>query len=227
MHVDRHLLIATPTTPARCCVAAGEFNGQRLFAEAVIDETTKGGDREKFKAAGSTFRLGNSYRNQWWVPAKRRWRLRGLGYIRPDGAHLQARYGGSEPKRVGLKHPSIAPYGSFTCADDRELVFSIQNEREWANFCRVVLGDDSLHKDPRFCSNAVRTRHRDELEAIIQGIFSGLSHAQAVDRLTDAQTAYDALNSVQDLIVHPQLRTRAMTVNGHSVEVPAAPYRME
>ena len=89
------------------------------------------------------------------------------------------------------------------------------------------MGDESLHKDPRFCSNAVRTRHRDELEAIIQGIFSGLSHAQAVGRLTVAQTAYGAVNSVQDLIVHPQLRTRAMTVNGQSVEVPAAPYRME
>ena len=72
--------------------------------------------------------------------------------------YLQARYGGSEPKRVGLKHPSIAPYGSFTCADDRELVISIQNEREWASFCRIVLGDESLPKDPRFCSNAVRTR---------------------------------------------------------------------
>ena len=141
--------------------------------------------------------------------------------------YLQARYGGSEPKRVGLKHPSIAPYGSFTCADDRELVISIQSEREWANFCRIVLGDESLPNDPRFCNNAVRTRHRDELEAIIQGIFSGLSHAQAVDRLTDAQAAYGAINSVQDLIVHPQLRTRAMTVNGQSVEVPATPYRME
>ena len=99
-------------------------------------------------------------------------------------------------KRVGRKHPSIAPYESFTCADDRELVISIQNEREWASFCRTVLGDESLTNDPRFCSNAVRTRHREELEAIIQGIFSGLSHAQAVDRLTDAQTAYGAINSV-------------------------------
>ena len=106
-------------------------------------------------------------------------------------------------------------------------MISIQNEREWANFCRIVLGDESLPKDPRFCNNAARTRHREELEAIIQGIFSGLSHAQAVDRLTDAQTAYGAINSVQDLIVHPQLRPRAMTVNGQSVEVPAAPYRME
>ena len=79
----------------------------------------------------------------------------------------------------------------------------------------------------RCCSYAARTRHREELEAIIQDIFSCLSHSRAVDRLTDAQTAYGAINSVQDLIVHLQLRTRSITVNGQSVEVPAAPYRME
>ena len=28
--------------------------------------------------------------------------------------YLQARYGGKAPQRVGLKPPSIAPYGSFT-----------------------------------------------------------------------------------------------------------------
>ena len=106
-------------------------------------------------------------------------------------------------------------------------MISIQNEREWANFCRVVLGDELLTKDPRFCSNAARTRHRKELEAIIQCIFSGLSHAKAVDRRTNAQTAYGAVNSVQDQISYPQLRSRAMTVNGQSVEVPAAPCRME
>ena len=62
---------------------------------------------------------------------------------------------------------------------------------------------------------------------MIQGVFSSLSYAQAVDRLTDAQTPYGAINSVRDLIGHPQVRTRAMTVNGQSVEMPATPYRME
>lgn len=39
--------------------------------------------------------------------------------------YLQARYGAGAPERVGLKHPSIAPYGSFICSDGRELVLSI------------------------------------------------------------------------------------------------------
>ena len=46
----------------------GEFNGQRIFAKAVLDDTFgKGGDPEKFKAGGMPFRAGYSYRNQWWM----------------------------------------------------------------------------------------------------------------------------------------------------------------
>jgi CubicO group peptidase (beta-lactamase class C family) len=45
----------------------GEFNGQRIFDKAVIEDVAKGGDREKFKAAGMAFRPGYSYHNQWWA----------------------------------------------------------------------------------------------------------------------------------------------------------------
>ena len=64
--------------------------------------------------------------------------------------YLQARYGNGAPERVGLRHPSIAPYGSFTCADGRELVLSIQNEREWQTFCEQVLMRPDMHSDMRF-----------------------------------------------------------------------------
>jgi len=141
--------------------------------------------------------------------------------------YLQARYGGKAPERVGLKHPSIAPYGAFTCSDGRELVLSIQNDREWASFCAVVLGDASIATDPRFADNASRTRHRVELEAAIQAVFGRLTHDQAIGRLTEAQTAFGAINGVHDLIEHPQLRTRPMVVNGQRVEIPAAPYATE
>ncbi len=141
--------------------------------------------------------------------------------------YLQARYGAGAPERVGLKHPSIAPYGSFVCSDGREVVLSIQNEREWAAFCRLVLGDSELATDPRFTSNAARTGNRPELEAAVQAVFGRLTYPEAVDRLTESQTAYGAINSVHDLINHPQLRTRRMQVHGRAVEVPAAPYVME
>ena len=43
--------------------------------------------------------------------------------------YLQTRHTGRAPERVGLKHPSIVPYGAFTCADGRELVISVQRAR--------------------------------------------------------------------------------------------------
>jgi len=140
---------------------------------------------------------------------------------------LQARYGSGAPERVGLKHPSITPYGAFTSRDGREFVLSIQNEREWVNFCDRVLQQPALASSPSFVSNTERTRNRVELEALIQGVFSNLSYAQVVERLAAAQTAYGAINSVHDLIAHPQLRTRPMPVNGGTVELPAIPYITE
>ena len=141
--------------------------------------------------------------------------------------YLQARYGDGAPARVGLRHPTIAPYGAFTCCDGRELVLSIQNEREWAAFCRHVLGDAAIATDARFKDNAVRTANRDALEALVQGVLDTLTYPQAVDRLTEAQTAFGAINSVHDLIDHPQLRTRAMPVHGRSMLIPALPYLTE
>lgn len=141
--------------------------------------------------------------------------------------YLQTRYGDKAPERVGLKHPTIAPYGSFTCSDGREFVLSIQNEREWALFCERALLMPGLAKDERFASNDARTRNRLELEALIGDVFGELTYSQAVDRLTDAQTAYGAINSVHDLIEHPQLRTKSMDVHGRTVQVPAVPYVTE
>ena len=141
--------------------------------------------------------------------------------------YLQARYGSGAPERVGLRHPSIAPYGSFTCGDGREFVLSIQNEREWHSFCEGVLRRPELADDPRFAGNHARTQNRDVLEALVQQVFATLTYPQAVARMSEAQTAYGAINSVNDLIEHPQLRTRDMEVGGRTVKVPAPPYITE
>lgn len=140
---------------------------------------------------------------------------------------LQARYGGKAPERVGLKHPSIAPYGAFTCADGRDVVLSIQNEREWTQFCRVVLQRPELLDDPRCAGNAARVVNREFVDGCVAEVFAALPSGTVIDRLTEAQTAFGSVNSVYDLIQHPQLRTRRMTVAGLPVDVPAPPWSHE
>jgi itaconate CoA-transferase len=140
--------------------------------------------------------------------------------------YLQTRYGGKAPERVGLKHPSIAPYGAFTCADGRDIVISIQNEREWSDFCHKVLLRPDLLDDERCRNNAARVANRDFVDGTVAEVFGAASSGTMVDRLVAAQTAFANVNSVHDLIAHPQLRTRPMTVHGHKVEVPVTPWMM-
>jgi crotonobetainyl-CoA:carnitine CoA-transferase CaiB-like acyl-CoA transferase len=141
--------------------------------------------------------------------------------------YLQARYGGRAPERVGLKHPSIAPYGAFTCADGRDIVISIQNEREWADFCRHVLLQPELPGDTRCVNNAARVANRDWVDGQVAAVFGALASGKVIDRLIHAQTAFGNVNSVHDLIQHPQLRTRRMPVGDRVVEIPASPWAVE
>ena len=58
--------------------------------------------------------------------------------------------GGQSPKRLGLAHPSIAPYGVFKSKDGADILISIQNDREWRVLAADVMGDTALAADPKF-----------------------------------------------------------------------------
>ncbi|TXC66755.1 CoA transferase [Piscinibacter aquaticus] len=143
-----------------------------------------------------------------------------------DGRALSADALWRRRRSVGLKHPTIAPYGAFRCADGRDIVISIQNEREWADFCRIVLRRHELLHDPRCSDNAARVANRDFVDGLVAEVFGSESSGAIVERLGRAQTAFGNLNAVADLIGHPQLRTQRMNVNGHSVDLPASPWRV-
>jgi crotonobetainyl-CoA:carnitine CoA-transferase CaiB-like acyl-CoA transferase len=134
-------------------------------------------------------------------------------------------YGGRAPSRVGLSHASIAPYGAFATGDGKQVVFGIQNEREWKAFCAGVLGDESLMEDPRFDSNSNRVANRVRLDAIIAGIFRGLTRNAVVGRLRSSGVAFGSLNSVKDFSAHPQLRRVEVGSPTGPVRLPATPVR--
>ena len=72
--------------------------------------------------------------------------------------------------RAGTHHAAIAPYGTFAAGDGTEVVLAIQNEREWAQFCAVVLERPDLATDQRFDSGARRVAHRPDLHAEIEAV---------------------------------------------------------
>ena len=120
--------------------------------------------------------------------------------------YLQTRYGKAPPQRVGVRHPTIAPYGAFCCSDGKDVLLSIQNEREWAKLCTDVLGDATLASNPLYSSNITRVKNCSALEEIIAVKFKDITREEAVTLLNEAGVACGRLSSMDDLVVHPQLR---------------------
>jgi crotonobetainyl-CoA:carnitine CoA-transferase CaiB-like acyl-CoA transferase len=136
---------------------------------------------------------------------------------------LQFEGTGEAPARVGLHHPSIAPYGVYTCGDGNRFLISIQNPREWQRWAAEVLEAPELLTDPRFVDNTARVAHRAALDEIIDGRLARLSGAELCARLDLAAIAYGQLNDVAGLARHPHLRRIAVSTAGGTVSVPGPP----
>ena len=117
-------------------------------------------------------------------------------------------YGESEPKRTGASHATIYPYGPFKAGNDKLVFMGIQNEREWIRFCSNVLGDPDLAIDPRFNNNSNRVANKESLKIIIEEVFQKMDPNQVIRLLEAEKIANARLNTVNDLIEHPQLEAR-------------------
>jgi itaconate CoA-transferase len=131
-------------------------------------------------------------------------------------------YGGIEPPRRGTRHATIAPYGSFTTSDGREILVAVQNEREWHRFCCSFLNSPGLERDDRFATNSARISHSSLLDDIVARRFSELSRDEALAALDSAQIATAQINDMADLAEHPQLVERG---RWREVASPAGPLR--
>src|SRR5437870_2433742 len=96
---------------------------------------------------------------------------------------------GNPPKRMGLRHPSIAPYGVFTSKDGKDILISIQSEREWKTLCAEVLKQPDLPNDPRLANISERVRNRRLTDKIVADVFGSLNRDELVQRLDDADIA--------------------------------------
>ena len=79
---------------------------------------------------------------------------------------------GEPPRRMGLTHFSVAPYGVFQTRDGSPILISVQNDREWTVFCNNVLGRPELAADPRFATNPARVANRPETDGLIGRYFA-------------------------------------------------------
>ena len=128
---------------------------------------------------------------------------------------------GNPPRRMGLAHTSIAPYGVFRSRDGKDILISIQSEREWKKLCAEVLGQPDLPSDPRFANVIERVRNRELTDKLVADIFSTLTRDALLKRLADADIAFAEVNTMADLTVHPHLRRIEVATRNGVVVHPA------
>ncbi|HUB50115.1 MAG TPA: CoA transferase, partial [Acetobacteraceae bacterium] len=127
------------------------------------------------------------------------------------------------PQRLGLAHPSICPYGAFATADGALVLISIQNEREWVEFCAKFLEEPQLPQREGFQTNVIRVAHRAAVDAHIGTAFARLTREQAAAKLRAANTAYGFVNDVAAFSRHPALRRATVETPNGPVSIAAPP----
>jgi formyl-CoA transferase len=128
---------------------------------------------------------------------------------------------GNPPQRMGLAHPSIAPYGVFYSKDGKGILISIQSEREWKKLCSDVLRQPDLPNDPRLANMVERVRNRQFTDQTVGDIFATLTREDLLQHLTSADIAFAEVNTMADLAVHPHLRRIGVDSPAGALSYPA------
>ncbi|MEV6308302.1 CaiB/BaiF CoA-transferase family protein [Streptomyces sp. NPDC051840] len=136
-------------------------------------------------------------------------------------------YSGAQPPRVGTRHATIAPYGTYTAADGKDVLLSVQNEREWAALCEQFLGNPALTEDARFATGSARVGHRDEVDAILAERIARSESAEVMRLLDAIGIANAPVNDVKQFLEHPVLagrdRWRSVPLPGGSTAAALVP----
>ncbi len=122
---------------------------------------------------------------------------------------------GVVPGPLGARHPSIAPFQAFRCADGF-VIIAAGNNALFADLARV-LGAPALAVDQRFATNDDRVRNQPALEAVIERHLAVGTVTTWLTKLDAAGVPCGPLNDVGQALADPQVAARNMviTAGGH------------
>lgn len=117
-----------------------------------------------------------------------------------------------EPGRLSRSaHPSLVPFQSFTGSDDRWFIVACAKEKFWERLT-VALGLPDLTSDRRFADFESRYRHREELIAILDEVFSQGSAGSWVTTLEEAGVPVGAVQTVGEALDDEHTRSRDLVI---------------
>lgn len=133
---------------------------------------------------------------------------------------------GIEPVLTGNRHPSIAPYGVFACAD-ADVVIAVGSESLWRRFAPIV----GLDADrPDIATNIDRVARADALHKEIEALLADRPAADVLAALDDAGVPAGRIRTVPEVYDWAQVRDSMVMTLPHPVlgdlDVPASPLQL-
>jgi len=111
-------------------------------------------------------------------------------------------------ERMGNRSSWAAPQGCYRCrGDDDWLVISIENDEEWAAFCRAT-GHPEWAEDERFADVLARHENHDALDELVTGWTGEQDHYEAFHLLQRAGVKAAPVLSGKELLLDPHFRER-------------------
>jgi len=110
---------------------------------------------------------------------------------------------GQKYGKFGSGHPDLVPYQAFPGRDGWFIVACLTN----AFFKRLcaAIGREDLLADPRFATNDLRVKHRDEIVPILSDVFRARDCADWIALLESHDIPACRVNSLADILAHPQI----------------------
>src|SRR5271165_4539409 len=108
------------------------------------------------------------------------------------------------PGQAGNDHPTSMPTGVYVTADGH---FNIgaSGDAIYGRFCKVI-GAPGLATDPRFATNADRSKNRRDLAEAINAITRTKTSAEWISILNEAGVPCGPINSIDQVFADPQVQ---------------------
>lgn len=119
---------------------------------------------------------------------------------------------GSVTPRTANRHGglAIAPYNTYPTSDGWMAIFCA-SESHWPLLCRVM-GRPELCDDPRFVTNALRSRHMTEVDALVGAWTQQYTREALTDLLTTAGMPCGPVLTLDEVASDPNLTHRQMII---------------
>jgi crotonobetainyl-CoA:carnitine CoA-transferase CaiB-like acyl-CoA transferase len=125
-------------------------------------------------------------------------------------------FAGANPSRTGNRHPISTPFDSYPCRDGYAVIAVASD----ALFARLAdaMRQPELTADPRFASDAERTKHEPELRVLITAWAGARTVAEAVGVLDEAGVPASPILSVAEALASEHVAERGLvTTADHPV----------